>query len=473
MIRAGRADVIWTYVGTLVSMGSGFALLPFLISGLSETELGLWYIFLAISNLTQLMEFGFNPAFARNIVYCLSGSDLSSYKETRDGGEVDWHLVKVLFSTTRVVYTVISAVALLVISTVGTAYIALVTSELSGITHWIAWIVICLSIFLNLYYLKYLTYLRGTGDVESENKARTVSKLAQLLTSAILLMCGGGLIGAAFGFFVGGLSLRLYAAHAMSKKKEISEALSFDMEEVARSEVKEVLKEVSSTAWKDGVVQISVFSATQATSILSSMFLTLAETGIYSLSLQLGSSICALSLAYANSQYPTFQSLYSQGRKTEMGEIVGRSAVAYWVVFVILTLLVPVVAFPILSLIKPSIKLSVTAFVAITAYLGLLNHHSMFCCFIISMNRVPYMLAYLISAIAGIILTYISCGPLGLGLGGMIASQLISQGIFNNWYWPRYVMKAIGGRYVPVFVQGVKCWQSALVSTLHNAEFTK
>lgn len=39
--RTKRSDVIWNYVGTVVSMASGFVLLPLLMRFLSGDELGL------------------------------------------------------------------------------------------------------------------------------------------------------------------------------------------------------------------------------------------------------------------------------------------------------------------------------------------------------------------------------------------------------------------------------------------------
>ena len=106
-ITTSRADVIWNYVGTIVSMSSGFILLPLLLAFLTPDELGLWYVFLAISNLTQLFEWGFEPTFARNIVYVLSGArkltpegcDADSVKE-----DVDWHLLSVVFKASKVIF---------------------------------------------------------------------------------------------------------------------------------------------------------------------------------------------------------------------------------------------------------------------------------------------------------------------------------------------------------------------------------
>ena len=69
-----KRDVIWNYIGTFISLGSSFLLLPFLVKGLSGADLGIWYVFTALGSFVMLFEFGFNPTFARNIAYCWSGA---------------------------------------------------------------------------------------------------------------------------------------------------------------------------------------------------------------------------------------------------------------------------------------------------------------------------------------------------------------------------------------------------------------
>ena len=53
-IATTHSDVTWNYVGTIVSMASGFVLLPLLMHFLNDEELGLWYVYVAVSNLATL-----------------------------------------------------------------------------------------------------------------------------------------------------------------------------------------------------------------------------------------------------------------------------------------------------------------------------------------------------------------------------------------------------------------------------------
>ena len=73
-IELTRKDVGWSYIGTIVSMGANFFMLPFLIYFLDGDMLGLWYVFSSIGAIAALFDMGFGVTFARNITYCWSGA---------------------------------------------------------------------------------------------------------------------------------------------------------------------------------------------------------------------------------------------------------------------------------------------------------------------------------------------------------------------------------------------------------------
>lgn len=103
-INTRKSDIVWNYIGTIVSMASGFVLLPLLMHFLSSSELGLWYVYVALSNFAMLFEFGFNPTFARNIVYVISGAQHLSIegcdiKSVQEG--IDWHLLNTVIKALK------------------------------------------------------------------------------------------------------------------------------------------------------------------------------------------------------------------------------------------------------------------------------------------------------------------------------------------------------------------------------------
>lgn len=69
-----RKSIVWSYAGTIFSMASNFLLLPIIFHFLNSQEIGYWYLILSINGLIALFDFGFDPAFARNIAYIWSGA---------------------------------------------------------------------------------------------------------------------------------------------------------------------------------------------------------------------------------------------------------------------------------------------------------------------------------------------------------------------------------------------------------------
>lgn len=468
-VSTSRSDVVWSYVGTAVSMASGFVLLPLLMAFLSDDELGLWYVYVAVANLAMLFEFGFNPTFARNIVFVLSGvRRLSS--EGRDASSLaegtDWHLLNVVICSSKVVYAAIALVALLLLSSLGTAYVARITMGMGDPSVWLSWAIFVVSVVVNLFFLYSITVLRGYGDIAGENKAKTFAKLAQLLVSAILLLCGFGLIGAAVGYFVNALLMRGFAIYYLGKHDAIRAGRKADGRKVSFSEVKDVLATISHVAWRDGVVRLALYCSTQATSIMSSLFLSLAETGTYSVLLQLATAVYTFASAYPKSFFPSMQSAFADGDLNRQRRIVSSGISAYWILIALGTIGVCLVIMPLLPLFKSEFSVDLPLYLGMTLYLALLQQHSIFCNYVISMNEIPYMRGYLVAAFTGVGLVWLFCSVCGWGAWGIVLGQAFSQAVYNNWRWPRYLCEKLNTRYPALIGAGFAQWRGRLVGAL-------
>ena len=215
-VRTTKNDVVWNYIGTLISMTSGLLLLPLLVHYLTGEELGLWYVYTAIANLAVLFEFGFDPTFARNIVYVISGAqslDGDKVAEDVSRRSIDWHLLNTVISVSKGVYALIAMVVLVLLVTVGTAYIHVVAAKILDAGIMASWAIFCIAVFLNIYFLWSLTVLRGYGDIAGENKARTIGKMLQIIVSVVLLCKGFGLLGASLGYLMNSVAIRVASAY--------------------------------------------------------------------------------------------------------------------------------------------------------------------------------------------------------------------------------------------------------------------
>lgn len=465
--KATKSDVMWNYIGTFVSMTSSFVLLPILMYFLSEDELGLWYVYVAIANLASLFEFGFDPTFARNIVYVLSGAtDLSKkgseFLQVRD--VVDWHLLNVVIKASKLIYAGIALCVLLGLITIGSFYVKGVAYGILNASTWGSWALFCLAVFLNIYFLWSLTVLRGYGDVAGENRARTYAKVMQLIVSALFLFLGMGLFGAALGYFANSITLRILSIVYLNGHKEIENNRKKDVRRVKLNEVKMALGAVGHVALRDGVVSFANYASTQAITLISSAYLGLAASGVYSIALQLSTAVINLASAYPKSFFPSMQAAVARADASMERHYVSSGVVAYWILYLIGTAGVMLFVIPLLPLLKPGTQIDAVLFVCLNLYMGLWNQHGLFCNYIVSMNEIPYMTAYLISAVLGVALSCIFCGPMRLGAWGIVVGQALSQLIYNNWFWPCYLCKKIGTSYTSCILEGSAYWKKRLFS---------
>lgn len=460
-IQVRKSDIAWNYIGTIVSMSSNFVLLPLLLFFLSGDELGLWYVLVAIAGLAQLFEFGFTATFSRNIVYCVSGAQRLSSKgydsnNTQEG--INWHLLRTVFETSKTVYAFISAFALILLATAGTPYVLFVSSSFSGNDHLIAWAIFVVSIVLNLYFLYCTTFLRGLGDIASENKAKTWSRLAQLLFSAILLVMGFGIIAASVGFFVNGVLLRLLSMWYFRKHDDITRGIKADRRAVTKREKRDVFNTIIHISWRDGFVQLAWYASTQASTILCSIFFSLSATGVYSVLMQLCTAVQNISFTYTRTFYPAFQSAYAHNDKVSQRTIIQKGLSIFVALYWLAAIGVIVVVFPILPIFKPGLELDIPLFLGLTAYMFLYQQHSYFCNLIIGSNRIPFFKAYIIAAILGVVLTVFLQVVFGVGVWALVLGQALAQASYNNWKWPRFVLKELEMRYVSTLISGFKYW---------------
>lgn len=70
-IHITKKDVLWGYIAQFFNIGAGILLLPVILKLLPADILGVWYIFLTISSLVQMIDFGFQPTFTLKCRLCI------------------------------------------------------------------------------------------------------------------------------------------------------------------------------------------------------------------------------------------------------------------------------------------------------------------------------------------------------------------------------------------------------------------
>jgi O-antigen/teichoic acid export membrane protein len=459
-IRVRFSDHLWNYAGTIFRLANSFLLLPFLIYFLDASILGLWYVFLAINGFVSLFQFGFSPSFARSIAYAFSGVK-SIIREGRTldfSDELDYYFIKKVILICNRVYRIIAIIALLVMVSIGTMYIIYISSELAIIDYMPAWIVFCTAVFLNLYYLYYESLLRGTGSIAELNKATIVSSCVQMVLSIGCLWIGLGVLSAAVGLLFQGLTFRLLCRRSFYKVGDIGLHLKQCGIPIERKELSELFSAISYNAFKDGAVSVANYMMTQAGSIVCSLFLTLAETGIYSVTFQLVNAVANVSASMSVSYLPALQSAFAIDDKGTARTIISKITASYCLIFPICLALVILIGIPVFQFIKPTYEFDTIVFLGLGCYLFLWKQQSMFASYIASTNRIPYSRSFIVAAVLGVLLSFLFVGYFKFGVWGLILGQAVAQILYNNWRWVVFVCSELDISYFALIKCGMKTW---------------
>lgn len=445
MIDIRKKDFFWGYFSQLLNVGSGVLIVPMALYYLSSEEMGLWYIFLAIVGVAQIVETGFQPTVIRMTSYIFSGA-----KELKGEGiqinngnsTVDYVTLSYFIKSSRRIYGYIALSSTFILVCLGSFY-------LNGIENFdkkamCAWVVLSASSSINIYF----TYLNGlfigSGNQSELYKAISLSKILFLLISSVLLWFGLGLISLSIGM---ALSIFFYRLNVYKKFKKRFSTYVIDIV-APKVEYGIVILKAS---WKLTVTSFGGYLVRNFNLLICTAYFGLNVSASYGLSLQLISVITAVSSMYLNVQMPRISSLQYKKDKKKLRFHVVRTFLTCNSVFLIFVVSIFLIGYPLLGYFefKTSLLDKPIFFALSTIYLLELNH-SLSASYLTSKNEVPFMPAAIISGIGIVILSYVYINNFESSIFGLIMVQGIVQACYNNWYWPLQVIKDLRDKDEPL-----------------------
>lgn len=469
-VKLTGKDILWSYIGTFLSMGANIIILPFLMYYLDENMLGLWYIFAGVGGIATLFDFGFSVTFARNITYCWSGAKKLKKEDVEfvDDSEPDYYMMKQVLTTCKVIYGILAGGAYVLLLTIGTGYIAYVSREVGGRDRFIAWFIYSTAAFLNLYFGYYNSFLRGVGAVDRASKNAVISKCVQIVLTVGLLVCKIGIIGPCVAYLAYGTLFRMLGKHYFYSYENIKEKLDSVSTQIKKEQIINLLNIVWHNAWRDGIISICNYFCDQASTVICSMYLPLSQTGIYSLGVQIATAIAQVAGTLYNAYQPELQSAYISSNTNKLRKTMAMIIMSFSYLFVIGMIIVSTVGIPILKIIKPSVVVSVPVLLGLGLYQYILKFRNCYTSYFSCTNRILYMPGFIVSAILCVVLSFIAIGLFDFGVWGLICAQIISQAVYNLWKWPSLANKEMGLNAISTISEGTKETINLIKQLLNN-----
>lgn len=444
-INIQRRDIVWSYLGIILSMVTNFLLLPLYIIYMDSEILGLWYVFISVGAIALLFDFGFSITFARNVTYCWSGAK-QLYQDTVEyvvERETDFLLLKKIIFACKWIYGVLAGSAFVLLLSFGTFYLYKISVNQWNYSLVIAWMCYLSGILLNLYYSYYLAFLRGVGAIAEANKSVVYARSLQLIITVMALMAGGGILGASLGYLMYGLGFKLFAQYRFYHYKDIGIKLKGISKVPTRKEIYELIVTIWHNAWRDGIVAIANYLSTQATVILCSLYITLKETGEYSIAVQLSTAVAVIASTLYYTYQPAIQEAYANRDFDRLRTIFSKAVTIYIGLYIMGSIGIILIGKPILAWIKPTVTLSVELLVWVCFAQGIVFFRNCYTSYFSCTNRIIYVKSFLVSAVIGVVGAVMNVTIFKMSVLGIIGAQVASQLLYNIWYWPHQANKEL------------------------------
>lgn len=440
-----KKDIFWNYLGTIVTLGGNFLLIPFLLHFLSTAYYGLWNVFISLGAISSLFDFGFNSLFSRNISYSWSGVDHLSKENVvaaEEKREINYSLLKKVIRTCQIIYWIIASSAFLILISIGTIYVLHVSKSINNIDIiLISWLLFAFGIFLDLLYGYFDAFLRGIGEVAADNKARVISKMVQIFITAVLLCFGVGIISTAIGNIIYGFLFRGICKNKFYSVNDLKEKLK-NVELATNKDVWNVFIIVWHNAWREGIVSVSNYVSNQVTTLLCSLYLGLGQTASFGLAVQCTSAIAQMASSLFSSYMPAMQEAYAHRNLNRIRKQLSYSIFLYILLFPIgLVCLLSIV--PLINSIKGENILNIEILIGVGIYQYILKLRDCYAWYLGGTNRVIYYKSFIYASIICVALSILFVYFMKMGVYGFIIAQIVSQVIHNSWYWPHFVNREL------------------------------
>lgn len=440
-----KKDVIWNYLATFLQIGSGVLLFPIILKMLPSETLGIWSIFVAITGLINLLDFGFSPSFTRNITYIFSGVDVlkaTGISSEKPNAKVNYNLLANTIRAMKWFYSRMALLAFILLISAGSFYLfhVLKTNFHADKTQiYIAWIFFCFINTYNIYTLYYDSLMMGRGLVMKSKQFIIVSQLIYLIVSVVLIINGFGLIS-----IVAGQAISVIIRRLLSNRFFFTPDLKIELEQIKTENFRDIVKVITPNSIKVGLTNLGAFLVLQSSVIIGSLYISLEKLASYGITVQVVNVISSLASVYYLSYLPKVANLRVQNNLSEIKKIYFKC-----ITLMILTYISCGIALLILGnwgliLLKSQTFLLSNIMIFIILLISFLEkNHAVAGGFLLTKNEVPYFKAAIISGIATVIMLFILIKVAHLEVWGMILAPGIVQFAYQNWKWPVVLIKEL------------------------------
>ncbi len=432
--EVGKKTIIISFLSQFFQYGVAILVLPAVLSQLAAEDLGVWYIFLSITSMIRLLDFGFAPSIQRNIAYVAAGAKklkVDGYEITDNNTGINDHLMSSLIQTSKFIYGRVSIAVLLLSLSFGSIYLHFALKETFSISILLVWLVYAVGISIDLYFSYILSILKGLGFISEFNLNIIISKTAYIVMLFVLIYFDYGLISLVVATFANVVIMVALGFFELYRKVD-------GFKDWYNTKVYENLFNI---LWKNsrnsGLVSVGVFLLSQSGVLISGIFLNVSEVAQLGLILQLYGILVVLARVLLTTYTPQLSSLWISGDINKIRRVFMKCQLVGYLIFITGLLVIYFFGNTILSQIIHSNVLLPSGAVVLSYgvfYLMEITHGN--CCSLISTsNNIPFVNASIVSGLFSIVFTLIFI-KFDMGMISFPLALICGSLPYNSWKWP-------------------------------------
>jgi O-antigen/teichoic acid export membrane protein len=440
-IHIGKQDVIWNYAATLLRIGLGVIILPFIIHFFSKDTVAVWNIFSIVIGLTGMFDFGFNPSFSRNISYVMSGVKCLQTKgfQSEVGNIIDYGLLKGIIYAMKWFYTRVALLILGLLVTVGTYYIYLVLQDYSDSKSevYISWFILCAVNAYSLYTYWYDALMQGMGLIKCSKQIQVLSNVIYLVVAICMIFLKFNLIA-----IVSAQALMVVIKRWLSYNAIFSPTFKRSLKNAIPNSQKKIIKNIFPNAIRLGLTGIGSFFVTRSSVLIGSLYLSLDVMASYGVTFQIVTLISSVAAVYFSTYQPKIAQQRVYKNKKSIIKLFVRGNIMLLLVFLFCGIILVLWGADIFLLIGSKTPLMPRNFLIVTLVIYCLEAiHTLSASLLLTKNEVPFFKASLISGAATLLFLFIFLKFTSFGVWGLIIAPGIVQLAYQNWKWPLEAIK--------------------------------
>lgn len=351
-IRAWNSPSITTWVSLALRAGGAVVTLPLLLATLPPTEVAVWYLLLSVTNIAQLLDFGFGPTTTRAVAYAIAGRQLPGSPQesailTSPLVETELLLGSLIQASKRI-YLQIAAIAFTITGILGVWMLDTPISKLpSTASGYTALTITLAAIPILITNNALLALIQGSGHVALVRRWDSIFLLASIASTLLVLKLGGPL-------YLLALSAQIWNSISLIRSLIIFRNRFPTYRKLPENhpQVLESRNRMWPVSWRYGTGTVLYTGSLQASGLIYAQFGSPVGIASYMVAMQILSLLKTTSQAPFQSKIPVLASLYAKQNLTGMLTLARSAALqSYWA-FTLPFLVLAVATPPILLTLK-------------------------------------------------------------------------------------------------------------------------